>query len=139
MPKRGRLAGRKRQLRWLKRELLGHRVFDPAIFCEPLRSDSEAPAYVPRSPDVITLENSEPPKPSVGKRLPREIQQLPVPVTVAPTRLPTRPLKVSAQIKKQRPDSTTAPSAAGPKFKIWAVAPLKLKIRREGNAYMIGG
>lgn len=141
MPKRGVSSGRKKQLKRHKRNLLGHRRFNPAIF------DQGQTGLLPRSYKIEKqrIAPLEPARarenPAVTKSLRRFEQLLAPSVSVVPGRLPTRPLPVARQIRRPvatLESNTRVRSWVGPKPKIRSVRSMSLTIRRDGNRLIVG-
>lgn len=146
MPKRRVASGRKRQLKRLKRALLGHQRFDPTVFETGPWSAADSRGSAPEFSDSQINTRTEPTNPrvpSVAPSCPRKVEQLPAPSTsFIPSRLPTRPLPVSRQIKRLEEPSKLSQSSCNwsrAKPKIRSVRPMSLTIIREGQRILVGG
>lgn len=142
MPRRGRAAGRKRQLRWSKKALLRRRTFDPTIFdrnCHGPTPDKGDLLQAPGSPDFRALKLSRSLE-GAAKSTPRAVTQLPAPsIATVPRRLPTKPWPVLSQVKKRDGESQRSITKIGSKSRIRSVLPVKLTIRKEGNKFIVSG
>lgn len=147
MARRGCASGRRKQLQRLKKALFECRVFDPTIF------DWAASAHTDKTPPVPPIYRSY--VAPVPEELASETAPAPTSVPIsrvrlrAPTRLalshmasvrlPTRPLPVSAQIKKRVSQSAPAAHTTNQKNakpKIQAVQPTRLSITTKNGSWI---
>lgn len=134
MARRGCASERRKQLQRLKKALYEHREFDPSVF-DRITSTSirpTPPAYrsyvAPASKEVISKITSTP----ILKAKTR-IPAHPIASDVAPIRLRTRPLPVSAQIKRR--DTINRTQITRPR--ILSIEATKIIVKKEGDRIIL--
>lgn len=143
MARRGCAFGRRKQLQRLNKALYGHQEFDPPVFDKAASTQAaNPPPYAPTYRSYVLPILEGPPQQAAPVPAPKSIFKVPArPATsdVAPMRLPTRPLPVSAQIKRRDGAPARPIILNGSKPCVRVTQHVNFTILKRGNKYIIKG